>query len=62
MAPTPEMAAAEMPTTVVAAAAEMRAVTPTVSTAVSTAMTAATLCSGRQRGRQHNDGDTDIES
>jgi hypothetical protein len=45
------MSAAEMPTTVVAAAAEMpAAVTPTVSTAmtptVSTAVTAAPLCSG----------------
>jgi hypothetical protein len=39
--------------------------TPAVSTAMATTVTTATFRSGiscgRQRGRQHNDGDTDIE-
>jgi hypothetical protein len=73
MAPAAEMRAAEMPTAIVAAmkmSAPMTTavMTPAVSTAMATAMattvTAATFRSGiscgRQRGRHHSDGDTDV--
>jgi hypothetical protein len=67
LTPAAEMRAAEMPTAMVAAASIMRSpMTTAVSTAMATTVTTATFRSGiscgRQRGRQHNDGDTDIES
>jgi hypothetical protein len=36
--------------------------TPAVSTAMTTTTFRSSISCGRQRGRQHNDGDTDIKS
>jgi hypothetical protein len=77
MTPAAEIRAAGMPTAMVATAVKMRApmTTAVMTPAVSTTMAAATMAAaamtaaafrcgiscGRQYGRQHNDGDPDIE-
>ena len=60
MAPSP--GAAEMPTSMVAAAAGMRAaVTPSVSTAMTAAALRSSISGDRQCGRQNNGGNPDME-
>ena len=65
MTATTEMCAT-MTTAVMTTAVSTAVMTPAVSTAMTTTVTTATFRSGiscgQQRGRQHNDGDTDIES